>query len=79
MKVELDDKSIDKLARRIIELQKVKSEDELLTTHEAAKLLKVSPDRIRHLKDKFPHVKLGESEKGRLMFYRRGIENYLNA
>lgn len=81
MIIELDDKSIDKLAKRIVELQKKDggvNDDELLSTQEAARLLRVSPDRIRHLKDKFPHVKVGSGVKGRLLFYRRGLKEYLN-
>ena len=79
MKIELDDKTIEKLARRVVEIQKERTnEKELITTMEAAKILRVSPDRMRHLKNKFPHVKVGDNEKGRLMFYRSGVENYIN-
>ena len=81
MKIELDDKSIDKIARRIVELQKKSSgeigPDELISTQKAARLLRVSPDRIRHLKHKFPHVKVGGKERGRLLFYKSGVAEYL--
>ncbi len=78
MKIELDDKSIDKIARRIVELQRsgTANDMEMLSTQEAAQMLKISTDRIRHLKDKFPHIRVGGAN-GRLLFYKSGIINYL--
>ena len=39
MKIELDDKTIEKLARRVVEIQKERTnEKELITTMEAAKI-----------------------------------------
>ena len=43
-------------------------ENDLVDTAEAARLLGISPAYMRIIKDRFPHVKLGDSPKGRLMF-----------
>ena len=82
MKIELTNESIERIARRVTELLKERTtdEEEYLTTKEAAMLLRISPDRLRHLKNHFPHVKVGGESQGKLLFLRRGlIENYVNA
>ena len=46
---------------------------------EAARILKISPLRLRVIKDRLPHVKVGNNSQGRLLFLRKGLEeNYVN-
>ena len=46
---------------------------------EAARILGISEGRMREIKDKFPHIKAGCHQQGRLLFVRSGlIENYQN-
>lgn len=75
MKIELDDKTIEKLASRIVEMSKETDEKELISTIEAARLLRVSPDRMRKIKDKYPHIKVGQNGQSRILFYKSGFEH----
>lgn len=50
---------------------------EMVTTEEAARILHITPDRLRHIKDRFPHVKSGGAKQGKLLFKRDALlENY---
>ena len=40
----------------------------LVTAKEAASILGISPDRLRHIKDRFDCVKSGEGKQSRLLF-----------
>ena len=54
-------------------------QDEWVTTKEAAELLHVSDRYLRHIKDRFPHVKSGENGQGCLRFLKKGLlSNYVN-
>lgn len=63
-------------------LYKKMKEDELppteyVTVKEAARMLGVSEDHMRRLKDQFPHIKNGDKQQGRVLFLREGlIKNY---
>lgn len=81
MKVELSQESIEKIANRVALL--IKGEDvpegEYITTSEAARILGISSDRLRHLKDKFPHVKSGINGQGKLLFLKSALlGKYIN-
>lgn len=76
MKIELSEKSIEQLADRLALLLKgedIKPQCEFLTTKEVAGMLKISADRVRKLKDKFPHVKSGGKDQGKLLFLKSAI------
>ena len=50
---------------------------QMVTTQEAARILNITPDRLRHIKDRFPHAKQGGQPQGRLLFMRDAlIESY---
>lgn len=50
---------------------------EMVTTEEAARILNISPSRLRHIKDRFPHIKNGGNKQGKLLFIRDAlIEKY---
>ena len=46
------------------------SSDDLCDSKEAARILGVSPGYLRSMKDKFPHVKVGGNQQGRILFKR---------
>ena len=49
-----------------------------LTTNEAAELLDVTPDYLRHKKDKYCAVKRGKGKQARLMFDRDVLMDWKN-
>ena len=58
--------------------EEAKKEPELVTTEEAARILHITPDRLRHTKEKYPHVKQGENKQGKLLFVRDAlVQTYL--
>lgn len=77
MKIELTKECCEQIARQVAQIlrQEELSIDrrEYVSTREAASILRVSPDRMRHLKDKFPHIKVGENDQGKLLFLKRSL------
>lgn len=60
------------------DLETAKSKDEWLTTSEAARMIGLSPYRLRMIKDRFEHVKSGDEQSGRLLFKKSSLlENYI--
>ena len=56
-----------------------KEEKELIGVREAAEICGITTYHIRKIKDRLPHVKVGDHQQGRLMFYRDSLlEHYLN-
>lgn len=49
------------------------SETEMVDTREAARILGVSPAYLRQIKDKYPHVKSGSTQQGRVLFRREDL------
>lgn len=49
------------------------STPDMVSTEEAARILNISADRMRHIKDRFPHVKSGDGKQGRLLFKRDAL------
>ena len=72
-----DEKFIDAVAQRVagIVLASIRQEvgPELVDTEEAARILSISPSRLRHIKDRFPHVKVGGTKQGKLLFKRSAL------
>ncbi len=76
MKVELDEATIDRIATAVVKKMKGQSENEegeYVTTMEAARILSISTNRLRHVKHLFPHKTVGEGDKSELMFLRKGL------
>jgi len=44
--------------------------DEYVDSKEAARMLGLTPNYLRTMKDKFPHVKVGDNRQGRILFKR---------
>ena len=82
MEIELSQKTIDAIARRtaIILAKKMKEKEddsEMVSTAEAARILKIKPQRMREIAGRFPHVKQGENKQGKLLFKKSALlENY---
>jgi hypothetical protein len=48
----------------------VDESNDLIDSKEAARLLGLTPNYLRSMKDKFPHVKVGDNRQGRILFKR---------
>ena len=79
MKIDLSDRTCEMIAQKVSSILRGESEvkspsdGEYVSTREAARILRVSPDRLRHLKDKFHHIKVGDKEQGKLLFLKSGL------
>lgn len=80
MEIELSNKVIDAIAYKcaLIVFRKLREADnkdlpEMVTTKQAAKILKISPDRMRKIADRFPHVKKGDAVRGQLLFVKEAL------
>ncbi len=65
------------VAEQVVE--KLKSvtlaDTEYVDTEEAARILGVSANYLRQVKDRYPHVKAGDQKQGRIMFRRDALLN----
>ena len=82
----LDPKTVDNIAYKaakivISELRKKEQpEQDLVSVKEAARMLGVSEVYLRRIKDRFPHVKSGDSKQGRILFVKNAlIPSYIKA
>lgn len=44
------------------------SDEDLVDSKEAARILGITPNYLRIIKDRFPHVKVGGKQQGRILF-----------
>lgn len=51
------------------------STTEYVDTEEAARILGVSANYLRQVKDRYPHMKAGNRKQGRIMFKRDALLN----
>ena len=58
----------DLIAKRTAPI--VDESNDLIDSREAARLLGLTPNYLRSMKDKFPHVKVGDNRQGRILFKR---------
>ena len=49
------------------------SEAEYVDANEAARILGVSANYLRQVKDRYPHIKAGDQKQGRIMFRRDAL------
>lgn len=59
----------DDLARMV----KKEQAPDLVTTEEAAAILHITTDHMRHIAHKYPHIKTGESKQSKLLFDRKAL------
>ena len=82
MEVELSQRIIDQIAHKVAVIVKKSLRDslsekmpELVSTKEAAKILRVSEQTMRRNKDKYPHIKKGDSDQSGILFVRSALLN----
>lgn len=82
--MKLDSKTIDAIARKSAQyvltgLKKNKcAEKEMVTAAEAAKILGITQNYLRTIKDNFRYVKVGGTKYGRILFEKDSlVENYI--
>lgn len=79
MDIFLSQKQIDMIAAKTatIVLRKMKEDSEPPTEYcdvkEAARILGISQNRMRNIKDKFPYIKNGDNQQGRILFVRDAL------
>ena len=78
MELELSDRVIDQIASKValIVVKKIKEStelNELVTTAEAAAILRITPGRMRQIADRYPHIKMGDCKQGKLLFVRDAL------
>ena len=78
--MELSDLIAEKTAKIVLkQLGKVESpvDKEMVTAAEAAHILGVTPVYMRQIKDRFPHIKVGNHRQGRVLFSKADLlESY---
>lgn len=81
--MQLNESNIDLFARMIAQqvvkiLAEGKNESEYCSVKEAAAILGISTEHMRKLKSKFPHIKSGNHQQGRLLFKKNDlIKNFM--
>lgn len=55
------------------ERERRSEEEEMVTTKEAARILGITPGRMRQIANRYPHVKRGESKQGKLLFVKKSL------
>ena len=83
MDIQLSEKQMDQIASKTarIILRKMKEDEEppteMVTLKEAARILHVSENHMRRIKDKYPYIKNGSNAQGHLLFVREALlKNY---
>lgn len=79
MEIELSQRSIDAIAHKaaLIVCRKLKEAGnefpEMVTTRQAAAILKITPGRMRQIAHKYPHLKQGDNKQSKLLFVRDAL------
>lgn len=80
MQIELNQRTIDEIAAKVAAIvadkvaRKLRAEQpKMVSTKEAAAILNISTDRLRHIAFKYPHIKRGEGRSARLLFVREAL------
>lgn len=82
MEIELSQKIIDAIAHKVAVIVSKRLKEsmnekmpEMVSTREAAQILRVSEYTMRRNKDKYPHIKKGEGGSSGILFVREGLLN----
>jgi len=87
MKKEELEKLVEKIAQRTanIVMEQLKGNcqmqipgidpDEYVDSKEAARMLGLTPNYLRTMKEKFPHIKVGDNNQGRVLFKKSALLN----
>ena len=89
MSMEINDRQMDELASKVAtklflmlqgkDMGKDKPDpSKMCSVKEAANLLGIGEDQMRRIKNRFPHVKVGDKQQGRILFERQALlESYI--
>ena len=67
----------DEVVKKIKNVRSL-SETEYVDTEEAARILGMKPNYLRQVKDRYPHIKAGDTKQGRILFRRDSLLNQFN-
>ncbi len=70
----ISDKVADKVMMRLGKIS-IDAQDEMVDSKVAAKMIGVCPAYMRQLKDRIPHVKVGQHKQGRILFKKADVIN----
>ena len=79
MDIFLSEKQMDQIAAKTanIILRKMKEDKEppteMVSVKEAARILNISENHMRRIKDHFPHIKNGNNSQGHILFVREAL------
>ena len=78
MEIELSERQINEIAYKaaVIIVKKLREKNEtpeMVSTKEAANILRITPKRMREIADNYPHVKTGDAKNSRLLFERKSL------
>lgn len=75
---EAAEKAANKVIKKLTENGSLvnNNDGEWVETKEAARILGVTPNYLRSIKDDFTHRKVGGKERGRIIFNRAELTNY---
>lgn len=81
MEIALSERQLNALAyktamiieKRLAERMKKNELPEMVTTKEAAQILRITPARMRQIADRYPHTKTGDSQQAKLLFVRSAL------
>jgi len=68
----LAEKVVVRVVERLTVMQS-NSDDEMIDSRAAAEMIGVCPEYMRKIKDKFPHIKIGQHGQGRILFRKKDI------
>lgn len=71
--VTLSPESVKAVAREVARLMLQAQAPDLVDCNTAAQILGISPNYLRRIKDRYPHVKRGEGKQARLLFDRNAL------
>ena len=79
MDIFLSDKQMEQIATKTanIILRRMKEDKEppteMVSVKEAARILNISENHMRRIKNQFPHIKNGEKQQGHILFLRDSL------
>ena len=80
MTLMLNRATIRAIAKEVVTMLDERTKPKLVTTEEAARMLGISPSRVRQIKKRLDYVKSGEKGQSRLLFNAETLmENYSKA
>ena len=64
---------MEKMTAILAKKEEVPSDEEYVDSKEAARLLGLTPNYLRTMKEKFPHIKVGGNSQGRVLFLKSAL------